>query len=452
LRVRIVLRTLCLVVATVCSLVRQAGAQDQLSFIRDAEIENIIRGWWTPIILAAGLDPQAVHIYIVNDPTLNSFVAGGQNLFLNTGTLLRSASPNQIVGIMAHETGHIAGGHLSRSEEAMHNATIASIIAMAAGVIAAGASRNPDAAAAGILGGAGVGERSFLAFSVTQEASADHAAMTFLDRAHLSARGLLEFFGILEQEELMTGEREDPYLRTHPLTSDRVNYVREHVEHSPWSDVPDPPEWIAQHKLMKAKLDAFLSPPATALSHYKPDDNSVPARYARAIAYYRIPQLDKALEIINGLIKDEPDDPYFEELKGQMLFENGRVKDAIGPYERSVALNPDSALLKIELAQVQLEAEDPTQVPKALTLLNSASPFEGDNGDLWRLLAIAYGRSNNMGMAALSLAEQGMADGEWNNARLEAARALKLLPPGAQRQRAQDIADDARRSRSRGDD
>jgi predicted Zn-dependent protease len=445
---RIVVTSLCLILAAACGFVRPAAA-DQMSMLRDVEIETYIRTWWTPIIAAAGLDPQAVHIYIVNDPTLNSFVAGGQNLFLNTGTLMRSATPNQLIGIMAHETGHIAGGHLSRSNQAMRNATIASIIAMAAGAAAAAVSHSPEAGAAAVMGGAGVGERTFMSFSVAQEASADHAAMTFLDRAHMSARGLLDFFVILEQEELLSGQYEDPYLRTHPLTRDRTNYVREHVEHSPWSNVPDPPEWIAMHKRMKAKLDAFLSSPAQALSHYKPDDNSVPARYARAIAYYRIPELKKALEIIDGLIHDMPKDPYFEELKGQMLFENGRVKDAIAPYERSVALKPDSALLKIELAQVQLESEDPQQVPKALTLLNDATQYESDNSELWRLLAIAYGRGGNMGMAALSLAEQGMADGNWDAARQEAARALKILPPGAQRQRAQDIADDARRSRSR---
>jgi predicted Zn-dependent protease len=431
-----------------CGLVRQAAA-DQIAFIRDAEIESIIRTWWSPIIQAAGLDPQAVHIYIVNDPTLNAFVAGGQNLFLNTGTLIRSTSPNQIIGIMAHETGHIAGGHLSRFDQAMRNATIASIIAMVAGAAAAAASHNPDAAAAGALGGAGVGERTFLAYSVTQEASADHAAMTFLDRAHMSARGLVEFFQILEQDELLAGQSEIPYLRTHPLTRDRVNYLRNHVEQSQWSNVPDPPEWIAQHARMKAKLDAFLRSPVQALAHYKADDNSLATRYARAIAYYRIPELNKALDIIDGLIKEQPNDPYFQELKGQMLFENGRVKDSIAPYERSVALKPDNALLKVELAQVQLESEDPAQVPKALSLLNAASPFEADNSELWRLLAIAYGRSGNMGMASLALAEQGMTDGDWGNARMEAARALKLLPPGAQRQRSQDIADDARRSRAR---
>jgi predicted Zn-dependent protease len=322
---------------------------------------------------------------------------------------------------------------------------------MVAGAAAAAASRSPDAAAAAILGGSGVGERSFLNFSIAQEASADHAALTFLDRTHQSARGMLEFFQILEQEELLSGQREDPYLRTHPLTRDRVTYIREHVDHSPWSNAPDPPEWVLQHQRMKAKLDAFLSPPAQALAKYKADDKSVATRYARAIAYYRVPQLKQALELIDGLIAEAPNDPYFEELKGQMLFENGRVKDAVEPYQRANDLKPDSALLKIELAQVQLETDDPALVPKALTLLNGAARFESDNGDLWRLLAVAYGRSGNMGMMALSLAEQGMADGNWNDARQQAGRATKLLPPGPQRQRAQDIADDARRSKDRDD-
>jgi predicted Zn-dependent protease len=448
-RLRMFLRILGMALVASAGLVQRAAAQDQLAFIRDAEIETIIRTWWTPIINAAGLDPQAVHIYLVNDPTLNSFVAGGQNLFLNTGILLKSTSPNQVIGIMAHETGHIAGGHLSRTETALHNATIASIIAMAAGVAAAAVGHSPDAGAAAVLGGQSVGERTFMRFSVTQEASADHAALTFLDRSHQSARGLLEFFQILEQEEFLSAQREDPYLRTHPLTRDRINYVRDHVEQSPWSNAPDPPAWIDMHARMRAKLDAFLSPPGTVLAKYKPDDNSVPARYARAIAYYRIPQLKQALGLVDGLIAQEPQNPYFQELKGQMLFENGRVKDAVAPYQRAVQLKPDSALLKIELAQVELETEEPALVAKALDLLNDAARDESDNPELWRLLAIAHGRGGDMGMMALSLAEQSMANGSYVNARQQATRAMKILPPGPQRQRAQDIADEARRSHDR---
>ena len=455
LRLRNAIYTLMLTLTVAAGLMRPAIAQNDdggpISLLRDAEIETILRTWWTPIVLAAGLDPHAVHIYIVNDPRLNSFVAGGQNLFLNSGTLLRSTSPNQIVGIMAHETGHIAGGHLSRAPAAMHKATIASLIAMVAGAAVAVAGHSPDAGAAAILGGAGVGEQSYMHFSVGIEAAADHAAMTFLDRAHMSARGLLQFFHILEQEELLSAEREDPYLRDHPLTRDRVAYIEEHVAHSPWSNVPDPPAWIAMHARMKAKLAAFLDPPAQTLATYKADDDSIPARYARAIAYYRIPELKKALALIDGLIAQSPRDPYFRELKGQMLFENGKVKDAIAPYQRAVALDPGSALLKIELAQVELEDGDKALVPQAMTLLNAASTYEGDNGELWRLLAIAYGRSGDMGMMSLSLAEQGMATGSYADARQQAMRAVKLLPPGAQRQRAQDIADDAKRQRKRED-
>jgi len=428
---------------------QDSNSSDQPQIIRDAEIEGIIRTWWTPILRAASLDPQATHIYIVQDPEINSFVAGGQNLFLNTGLLLRSQSPNQVVGIMAHETGHIAGGHLVRSDRAMTKAMIASIIAMAAGLAAGVAGHNSDAAAAGVLGGAEMGERNFMAFSVGQEASADHAALSFLDRSHQSARGLLQFFEMLQQDEMLAGLKEDPYLRDHPLTQDRVNYVRDHVAHSQWSDAKDPPEWIEMHKIMKAKLDAFMNAPAQVLARYKADDQSIPARYARAIAYYRVPELKQALALIDGLIAAEPRNPYFQELKGQMLFENGHVADAVAPYQQAVALAPDSALLKIEAAQVELECEDAKLLGPAMVQLNEASHIESDNPDLWRFLAIAYGRTGNMGMMSLSLAEQSMANGDWRGARQQAARAIRLLPPGAQRQRAQDLADDATRERER---
>ena len=441
---RMVSRILCVLLVASLALMGQARAQD-ISLLRDAEIEDIIRTYATPIWRAAGLDPDAVHIYIVADPTLNSFVAGGQNLFMNSGTILRSESPNQLVGIMAHETGHIAGGHLARSEEALRHATIQNIIALVVGAAAAAASGNAGAGAAAILGGASVAQRSFLAFSVTQEASADQAALTFLDRTGQSARGLLQFFEILEQQEVLTAGHQDPYVRTHPLTEQRVEYVREHVAHSKYSDVPDPPAWIEMHKRMKAKLAAFLGSPPQVLAGIKPDDHSVAARYERAIAYYRTPDLKQAVPMIDGLIQDYPRDPYFRELKGQMLFENGRIGEAVAPYEEAVKLDPQSALLRIELAQVQLETNDDALVAKALANLNEAVRFEDRNPEAWRFIAIAHGRSNNIGMMALALAEEGIADGSYGEARQQAARALKLLPAGPAKQRALDIQEEAKR-------
>jgi predicted Zn-dependent protease len=441
---RILSRILSVLLVASLALVGEARAQD-VGLLRDAEIEDIIRTYATPIWHAAGLDPDAVHIYIVADPTLNSFVAGGQNLFMNSGTIMRSESPNQLVGIMAHETGHIAGGHLARSEEALRNATIQNIIGLVVGAAAAAASGNAGAGAAAILGSASVAQRSFFAFSITQEASADQAALTFLDRSGQSARGLLQFFEILQQQEVLTAGHQDPYMRTHPLTDQRVEYVREHVLHSRFSDVPDPPAWIELHKRMKAKLAAFLGSPPQVLAGIKPDDNSVSARYERAIAYYRVPDLKQAVPLIDGLIQDYPRDPYFRELKGQMLFENGRIGEAVAPYEEAVKLDPQSALLRVEVAQVQLETNDDALVPKALANLNEAVRFEDRNPEAWRFLAIAHGRSNNMGMMALALAEEGIADGNYGEARQQAARALKLLPAGPAKQRALDIQEEAKR-------
>jgi predicted Zn-dependent protease len=422
---------------------------DDISIIRDAEIENIIRTYATPIWRAAGVDPAAVHVYIVGDPALNSFVAGGQNLFMNSGTILRSETPNQIIGIIAHETGHIAGGHLARTDEALRNATIQSIIALVAGVAATVAARNSEGAGgvgtAAVLGGQGVAQRSFLQFSITQEASADQAALTFLDRTQQSARGLLEFFEILQQQELLTAAHQDPWIRTHPLTAQRVEYVREHLRHSRFADAKDPPELLDLHKRMKAKLAAFLQPPQQTLGALKADDNSVAARYARAVAFYRIPDLKKAVPVIDGLIAEFPNDPYFHELKGQMLFENGHIAEAVGPYDQAVKLNPTNALLRMELGQVQLETNDPKLVPKALIHLTEAVRFEDRNPDAWRFLAIAYGRSDNIGMMALALAEQGIAGGDFPQARQQAARALKLLPAGPAKQRALDIQSEAKR-------
>lgn len=423
-----------------------AAADKAPSYIRDAEIESTLRTFYTPIFQTAGLDPSAVHLYLINDPTLNSFVAGGQNVFINTGTIMRSEKPNQLIGITAHETGHIAGGHLARTDEALRNATIESIIAMVAGAAAAAASGNAGAAGAAVLGGQAVGLRSFLQFSVAQEASADQAGIRFLDRTHQSARGLLEFFQILQEQEMLAGIKETPYLRTHPLTSQRIEIMREHVAHSPWSDVKDPPEWVELHKRMKAKLIAFLNPPSQALQQFPASDTSVAARYARAVAYYRVPDLKKALELIDGLIQQEPQNPYFHELKGQMLFENGHVADAVGPYQEAVRLKPDVALLRVELAQVEIETGNPALNKDALGQLKQADRFESQNPDTWRFLAIAYGREGDIGMSALSLAEQAMADGDKTMARQQAQRAIKLLPAGSPgRLRAEDIQQEATR-------
>jgi len=412
---------------------------DEPGLIRDAEIEGAIRTFVTPIFTAAALDAAAVHIYLINDPRINSFVAGGQNVFINTGLITRSDNPNQIIGVIAHETGHIAGGHLARSQEEMRNDTIKGIIAMVLGAGVAAAGRGQGAGAV-LPGGFGVAQQSFLQYSIEQESRADQAALKFLDATHQSAQGLLDFFRKLEGEEFLSAARQDPYLRTHPLTSQRIDVVANAVSHSRYSNVADKPEYVEMHKRMLAKLIGFISPPSQVLAKYKESDNTVASRYARAVAYYRIPNLAKALPLIDGLLKDEPNNPYFHELKGQMLFENGRVADALPSYEGSVRLAPDSALLRVELAQVQIETGRPELNKNAIANLNEAIRYEDRNGQAWHFLAVAYGREQDFGMASLAGAEAAMADGDRRLAIQQANKAIQLLKPGsASRLRAEDI-------------
>ncbi len=423
-----------------CAGARAPNAAEVL--LRDAETENNIKKMAAPIWRAAGLEPSDVGIYLVQDNQLNSFVAGGQAIFINSGLVLRAENPNQLIGVVAHETGHIAGGHVLRAKEAMRNASIESIIAM---VAAAGASVLARSGAP-LLGAAGVGERSFLQFSIAQEATADHAALNFLDRSCQSARGLLKFFEILQSNELLAGERQESWVRTHPLTQQRVQYIRDHVQQARCSNTPDSPDSVELLRRIKAKLHAFLDDPSKTLSTYPTSDRSPIARYARAIAYYRMPKLDLALPEIDGLIRDFPNDPYYRELKGQMLFENGRVRDAMRPYEDAVKLAPSAALLRISLSQVYIESGDPALNKRAIAYLNDASRAEGRESQIWRFLAVAYGRDNQIGMAALSLAEEALANGKKKDATQQALRAKQMLTKNSPSYfRADDIHHEAER-------
>ncbi|MGE3781463.1 MAG: M48 family metalloprotease [Alphaproteobacteria bacterium] len=400
-------------------------AQAGTNIIRDTEIENDIRALAGPIWQVGGLEPADVAVYLVQDNQINSFVSGGQVIFFNTGLLLRAENANELLGVIAHETGHITGGHLVRAREAVRNAMIESMIAMAAGLAASVAGKS----GAPMLGAAGVGQRSLMQFSVAQESTADHAALNMLDRACRSARGLLRFFEIMQSNEMLSGDRGgDTWERTHPLTAERIQYVRDHVQRARCSTAPEPAEAEGRLRRIQVKLRAFLDPPATTLAAFPESDRSALARYARAIAYYRVPDLARALPAIDGLIRDFPDNPYYRELKGQMLFENGRGREAVRPYEDAVRLAPSAPLFRIALSQVYIESGDPALNKRAIAYLKDASREEGRDGQVWRLLATAYGRDNQIGMAALSLAEEGLATHNKKTAIQQAMRARQLLP------------------------
>ena len=408
----------------------EAGAQ-KLSFIRDAEIERSIRAFAAPLFRAAGLQPDAVEVYLIKDDQINAFVAGGQKLFLNTGLIMRTQNAGQLIGVIAHEAGHIAAGHLVRIGNALNDTSAQSILATVLGVAAGVASGRTDVGQVVALGGQSMAQRSFLQYSRTQEASADQAALGLLDATNQSAEGLLEFFEILGDQDLVAPRHQDPYVRTHPLNRDRISAVAHHVRTSPATRAPPNQAFAAMHARMRAKLVAFLKPFQVALRHYPESDSRLEARYARAIAHYRRSDLPRALAQIDGLIAESPADPYFHELKGQALFESGRVAESLPSLRRAVKLAPRAAPIRLLLARAQIESKEPAQMDGAVENLRHALQTEPRNAFAWRQLGIAYGLKGDQGNSSLALAEAALLQGKPRDAAFHAGRAQSVLPKGS---------------------
>ncbi len=419
-------QVLCLIGTLAWSGTALAQGKGGISLVRDAEIEAALDQMTKPILQAAGISPASVKIYLVRDKRLNAFVAGGQNLFINTGLIERTEHTGQLVGVIAHEVGHIAGGHLSRIGTAQNRAIGEVLLSTVLGAAAAVAGA-PAVGAAIIAGGQTLGQHNFVSFTRSQEQAADQAAVNYLYRNGLSSKGLAEFFHILDEQNLLTtAQNGNPYLRSHPLTRDRIRFVETAVRNQGdlGNDIPE--DWARQHQRMVVKLKAFLGDPGRTLRDYQ--GNGLTDRYARAIAYYRLPDLEKAVAEIDGLIGDYPEDPYFHELKGQMLFENGRVKEAVEPYRESVRL-AKAPILRFGLAKALIESGDSQLGLQAIKQLEAALSEESDNAGAWRLLGIAQGQAGKEGPASLSLAEWALLRGKKDDAKLYARRAENLIGP-----------------------
>ena len=435
------LRRLCAVgtvAAMLLALMAMPAWAQGLSFIRDAEIERDIRRFSEPIFVAAGVSPQSVQLFLVNSEAVNAFVAGGQQLFINTGLLMEAQSVEEVIGVIAHETGHIAGGHLARGVQELERARTTALLTSLLGVAAGIATGSGDVGAAVVAGGSGVAGRQFLSFSRTMENAADQAALRYLDRAGISSDGLADFLERLAEDELVPEEFQSEYVRTHPLTRDRVNTVRGHAQRS-GTGGSAPAEFTEAFKRMRAKLLGFLDPDRALTEHA--GDESIAGRYARAIAHYRNGDLQTGLAGIDALIAEEPDNAYFHELRGQMLLENGRVAEALPSYETAMAKAPGEPLIEMAFAQAALQGDDPAMIARATDALESATQSRaGASPTAFRLLATAYGKSGRLGLSALALAEEALARGDRETAVQQARRAEGLLADNRPAQlRAMDI-------------
>ena len=403
-----------------------AAQQAPVSIVRDTEIEETLHAEADPIFVAAGLDPKKVQIHLVGDKELNAFSTAGLNLYINTGLILETKTPDQLEGVIAHETGHIAGGHVARSGAATKAALGPMLASIGLGILAAAAG-SPEGAAALVFSSTYFGELGVLGYSREQESRADQAAVTYLEKAGLSGRGLVDFFDTYRYQEVFNDAKRFPYFVDHPLSDDRIEALRVRVEHQPHAGAVDSPEAVARFEVMRAKIEAFLDGPYRTAIDYPDSDTSYPARYARAIALYKENDTDRAIKAIDTLIAEQPKNPYLWELKGQVLFEAGRPKEAEPAHRKSVELKPDAPLLRINLGQTLLALNDPAKVDEAVGEIKQAMTAEPDNALGWRLLAEAYDSQGRAGMARLATAEQNFYLGQMKDARVFALRARNLL-------------------------
>ncbi|MBR0725864.1 M48 family metalloprotease [Bradyrhizobium manausense] len=407
--------------------------------LRDTETEQLLREYTRPILRVAGLEKQNIQMVIINDGSFNAFVADGRRIFVNFGAILQSETPNQLIGVLAHETGHLAGGHLSKLREQLASAQTQMIIAMllGAGALAAGASRGgsgnnglANAGAAAIAGPQEMIRRSLLSYQRQQEENADRAGVKFLTATQQSPKGMYETFKRFTSESLFAARGADPYLQSHPMPAERVAALQEFASSSPYWDKKDDPALQLRHDMVRAKISAFLERPELVYRRYPLTNDSMPARYARAISTYLHGDLRSALTQIDALIAAQPNNPYFYEVRGQALLESGKPAEAIAPLRKAVALSNNAALIEMLLGQALVGTDNKAYTDDAIRILRAAVAREPEAPIGYTQLAMAYGRKGNYAEADLASAQAAYLRGDNKTARELATRAKTRFAVG----------------------
>ncbi len=409
------------------------------SILRDAETEAFLHEASDPIFRAAGLTPASVHMYLLHENSINAFVTGGQNIFIHSGLILEADDVTEFLGVIAHETCHIACGHRIRTGEAYANAGTTSILSMvlgAAAILAGGA----DAGMGIMMAGQSMAQGQFLAYSRGQESEADLAGARYLEESGISGDGMIRFFDKLRDQEILAQVRQDPYVRSHPLNRTRILQLQEAVEKNPHFKEPANPVLEEKFQRLKAKLLGYLYDPRQTLRKYPPSDTSISARYARVYAYHKSLEWDLALGEARALVEAEPNNPYFYEIMGQILFENGRVRDSLPVFQKAVDLAPHEPLIATALGQAMVSLEDKALMDRAIPILEAATREDQGNSFAWFNLAKAYSWMGRDAEASLATAERFYSGGNPMMAVMHAQRAMEGFKTGTPEWlRAQDI-------------
>ncbi len=420
-----------------------------MNLIRDQEIEDTLRSYVIPMFEASGLNSAALKLHLIADNNINAFAAKGSNIFINTGLIANSPRSDMVIGVLAHETGHIAGGHLVRLYDNMRIAERNSLISTVLGGVAAIATGRPDVGMAVMMGGSNAAMQGHLSYRRSEENAADEQATKILGAMDTSVKGLVDVMQILQkQEKIAMSQDYYSYISTHPLSEDRILFLENTLRNEKISPADEARDRELNYQRIRAKLIAFLaSSPRSVLVMYPESDIRTASRYARAIAYFRLNELPKALSIMDDLLKENPNDAYFYELKGQMLYENGRGSEALAPYKKASELAPDAALIRLSLAAVQIESSNKEDVNEAIKNLEKILITEKDNPSVWRLLAVAAGKKEDATLTAYAMAEYNFSLGDYKGALKHIEKAEKLILKGSPKYlRLEDIKQEAERS------
>ena len=417
----------------VIAIIATTVAASAQTIIRDAEIERTLSRLSDPIFKAAGVDPESIDVLILSNPNLNAFVFGGRNMVFNSGLLARINRPEALMSVIAHETGHITGGHLTRRQVNARGiqgpATLGLLLAALAGVAAG----SPEVAIAGAAGTQSAAQRSFLSYSRAEEASADQAGATYLEKAGIDPVYALDVLKIFRGQEVFQAGAVDPYALTHPLSGERISLLQDRAARSGAKGGRVSADLAYWHLRMRAKLSAFINRPNRTLSQLDEaeDPQSEINTLRRTIALHLLPDPPAALEEVDKLIALRPDDPFYHELKGQILFESGRGADAVKPYRKAAELAPNEALIRGGLGRAILALDDPARLDEALEALETANRNGAAEPSILRDLALAYARKGDNGRASLATAERFALQGSSRDALIHAGRALDQLPVGS---------------------
>jgi predicted Zn-dependent protease len=418
------------------------AAAQNLPLIRDTEIENLLNDYASPIFRVAGLGSGRIKVRIVQNEMFNAFVLDGRNVFVHTGTLMQAQTPNEVIGVIAHESGHITGGHMAalraRIAKDQTRALLAQLLGiglMVAGGVAGGdTARELGSAGQGVLyGGNEIVMRSLLAERRQQESAADQAGLSFLNATKQSGRGMLETFERFRQQEYVSDAHKDAFARSHPLSTDRLARLRQLAESSPYYGAKDPPHLQMRHDLMRAKLSGYLERPQVVFNRYPATDRSLPARYARAIARFfqgGSGGLEASLAEVDTLIKDRPDNPYFWELKGDLLMRSGKMTEAIPALRHALKLDPNASLIRVQLAAALQNDPSPAAVDESVALLRK-SLIDDENSRAYRLLANSYYKQGKRPEADAMIAQAYFLEGDLKQAQTFAKRAQTQLRSGS---------------------